>query len=101
LGRVRLAAHGLAVEGGARLVEALRQVRGVATEVVECQKGPERRHGSAAEELGHMADRGQLAEHQGLSRAELLRLEERLPGKAGRKGEQLLLAARVVDRLDV
>src|SRR6202043_2869628 len=54
-----------------------------------------------AEELGEIMESAVLGEHQLLAGAELLGLEERLPGEPGRKGEQLLLAARVVDGLHV
>src|SRR4029077_11914945 len=81
--------------------EALRQVGGMATEIVEGQEIPESRYIGAPEERGEVADRGELAEHHVLAGTELLGIEEGLPREARCVGEQLRLAARVVDRIHV
>ena len=101
LALLRLAAQRLSVEREARVIEALRQIRCVVAQVVERQIRLECRQRRALEKLGQIVNGRELAQDQILPGADRGSIEKRLPGKAGRVGEQLLLGARVVSCIHI
>ncbi len=91
-----LAAQGAAVEGEARCIEPLRQIRRMVAQVVEGEIRLQSRQRRALEDGSQVTDCRQLAQDELFTPSQLGGRKERLPFKSRSVGDELGLGARIV-----